>query len=71
MLANINKMPAFKRSSGGWRGDSVVKSTSRSLEFSFQQPHDSSQPSILGSEALFGHAGETFNISDYSFFEYL
>jgi hypothetical protein len=39
-----------------WRGGSVVKSTdcfSRDLEFSSQQPHGGSQPSVMGSDALF------------------
>jgi hypothetical protein len=38
----------------------VVKSTDcspRDPEFSSQQPHGGSQPSILGSDALFWHAG--------------
>jgi hypothetical protein len=40
----------------GWRDVSVVKSTgcfSRGLEFDSQQPHDGSQPSVMGSDALF------------------
>ena len=39
-----------------WRDGSVVKSTdcsSRSPEFNLQQPHGSSQQSVLGSDALF------------------
>jgi hypothetical protein len=39
-----------------WRDDSVVKSidcSSRGLEFNSQQPHGGSQPSVMGSEALF------------------
>jgi hypothetical protein len=40
----------------GWRDGSVVKSTDcsiRGLEFSSQQPHDGSQPSVMGSDAFF------------------
>jgi hypothetical protein len=40
----------------GWRDGSVVKSTdcsSRDPEFNFQQPHGGSQPSAMGSDALF------------------
>jgi hypothetical protein len=40
----------------GWRDDSVVKSTncfSRGPEFNSQQPHGSSQPSVMVSDALF------------------
>jgi hypothetical protein len=38
----------------------VVKGTdcsSRSPEFKSQQPHGDSQPSVMGSDALFWHAG--------------
>jgi hypothetical protein len=41
---------------GGWRDSSEVKSTdcfSRGPEFKFQQPHGGSQPSRMGSDALF------------------
>ena len=41
---------------GGWRGCSAVKSTdcsSRGHEFKSQQPHGGSQPSVMGSGALF------------------
>jgi hypothetical protein len=40
----------------GWRDGSVVKSkdcSSRGPEFSSQQPHGGSQPSVMGSDALF------------------
>jgi hypothetical protein len=40
----------------GWRDGSAVKSTdcpSRGLEFNSQQPHGGSQPSVMGSDALF------------------
>jgi hypothetical protein len=43
----------------GWRDGSVVKSTdcfSRGPEFSSQQPHGGSQPSLIGSDALFQQA---------------
>jgi hypothetical protein len=39
----------------GWRDDSAVKgpgSSSRGPEFNSQQPHGSSQPSIIGSDAF-------------------
>jgi hypothetical protein len=42
--------------SGSWRDGSAVKSTdcsSRGPEFSSQQPHGGSQPSVMGSDALF------------------
>jgi hypothetical protein len=41
---------------GGWRDGSEVKSTdysSRDPEFNSQQPHGGSQPSVMGSDALF------------------
>jgi hypothetical protein len=40
----------------GWRDGSAVKITdcsSRGPEFNSQQPHGSSQPSVMGSDALF------------------
>jgi len=45
-----------KEITGGWRDGSVVKSTdcsSRGPEFKSQQPHGGSQPSVMGSDALF------------------
>jgi hypothetical protein len=39
-----------------WRHDSAVRSTScssRGPEFNSQQPHGGSQPSVIGSSALF------------------
>ena len=45
-----------KLESGGWRDGSAVKSTdcsSRVPEFNSQQPHGGSQPSVMGSDALF------------------
>jgi hypothetical protein len=47
---------SLKEPSVGWRDGSVVKSTdcsSRGPEFNSQQPHGGSQPSVMGSGALF------------------
>jgi hypothetical protein len=44
-----------------WRDGSVVKSTycsSRGPEFISQQPHSGSQPSVMGSDALFWYVSE-------------
>jgi len=44
------------RNKQGWRVGSVVKLTdcsSRGPEFNSQQPHGGSQPSVMGSDALF------------------
>jgi hypothetical protein len=41
---------------GGWRNGSAVKSTdcsSKGPEFNSHQPHGGSQPSVMGSDALF------------------
>jgi len=46
----------LKYRSGGWREGSVVKNTdcsSRGPEFNSQQLHGGSQPSVMGSDALF------------------
>ena len=46
----------FKTQPAGWRDGSVGKNTdcsSRGPEFNFQQLHGSSQPSVMGSDALF------------------
>ena len=46
----------LKRREEGWRDGSVSKSTdcsSRGPEFNSQQPHGGSQPSVMGSDALF------------------
>jgi hypothetical protein len=46
----------IKSGKWGWRDGSVVKNTdcsSRNPEFNSQQPHGGSQPSIMGSDALF------------------
>ena len=45
---------------GGWRDGSVVTRISCSSggpEFNSQQPHGSSGPSVMRSDALFWHAG--------------
>jgi hypothetical protein len=45
-----------KAECGGWRDSSAVKSTdcsSRGPKFNSQQPHGGSQPSVMGSDALF------------------
>jgi hypothetical protein len=45
-----------KKKKRGWRDGSAVKSTdcsSRGPEFKSQQPHGGSQPSVMGSDALF------------------
>jgi hypothetical protein len=45
-----------KKKKVGWRDGSVVKNTacsSRGPEFKSQQPHGGSQPSVMGSAALF------------------
>jgi hypothetical protein len=47
---------SVKTESGGWCDGSVVKNTdcsSRGPEFNSQQPHGGSQPSVMGSDALF------------------
>jgi hypothetical protein len=56
-LAKI-KMQGFlnKEKVGDWRGDSAIKRTDYSSsgpEFNSQQPHGGSQPSVMGSDALF------------------
>jgi hypothetical protein len=46
----------MKGKAGGWRDGSAVKSidcSSRGPEFKSQQPHGGSQPSVMGSDALF------------------
>jgi hypothetical protein len=45
-----------RNTSGGWGDSLVAKSTdcsSRGPEFNSQQPHGSSQPSVMGSNAVF------------------
>jgi hypothetical protein len=49
----------------GWRDGSEVKSTdcySRGPEFNSQQPHGSSQPSVMGSDVLFWGVSEDSDI---------
>jgi hypothetical protein len=51
------KVPEIKiHNEGTWRDGSSVKSTdcsSRGPAFNSQQPHGGSQPSVIGSDALF------------------
>jgi hypothetical protein len=50
------KFIAYKNHFRGWRDGSVVKSTDcsfRGPKFNSQQPHGGSQPSVMGSDALF------------------
>ena len=45
-----------KKRKGDWRDGSVAQSTdcfSKGSEFNSQQPHGGSQPSVMGSDALF------------------
>jgi hypothetical protein len=47
---------SFKTALGGWRDgseDKITLCSSRGLEFNSQQPHGGSQPSVMGSDALF------------------
>jgi hypothetical protein len=51
-----NKFKIRLKKKVGWRDGSAVKSTdcsSRGLEFNSQQLHGGSQPSVMGSNALF------------------
>jgi hypothetical protein len=55
---------SIKRRGEAWRDGSAVRSTgcsSRGPEFNSQQPHGGSQPSVMGSDALFWHAVEHGN----------
>jgi len=67
--ANSNFTTVVKSgAAGGWRDDSVVKSTdcsSRGPEFNSQQPHGGSQPSVMGSDALFWRV-KTATVYSYS-----
>jgi hypothetical protein len=52
----MKKEKKILKGGGGWRDGSTVKSTncsSRGPEFNSQQPHGGSQPSVMGSDALF------------------
>jgi hypothetical protein len=64
----------FKILYGGWRDGSAVKSTDcscRGAEFNSQQPQGGSQPSVMGSDALFWCAwgqlqcAHIYNINKY------
>lgn len=49
----------------GWRDGSAVKSTkcsSEGPEFQSQQPHDGSQPSVMGSGALFCVPEDSYSV---------
>ena len=53
---DYTEKPCLEKQNRGWWGGSVVKSTdcsSRGPEFKSQQPHGGSQPSTMGSDALF------------------
>jgi hypothetical protein len=57
-IAKEKNTDNLKRSIGGWWDGSADKSTDCSFkgpEFKFQQPHGGSQPSEMGSDALFRH----------------
>jgi hypothetical protein len=50
------KLPDARVERKGWRDGSVVKSTdcsSRGPECKSRRPHDGTQPSVMGSDALF------------------
>jgi hypothetical protein len=52
---HMEKYGTLKKKILGWRDGSMVKSTdcfSRGPEFSSQQPHGGSQPSVMGSDAF-------------------
>jgi hypothetical protein len=52
----VRRIKPLKTKPLGWRDGSAVKSTdcsSRDPEFNSQQPHGGSQPSVMGSDALF------------------
>jgi hypothetical protein len=56
LFSNPGPPPSLKVLPGGWRDDSVVKSTdcaSEGPEFKSQQPHGGSQPSVMRSDLLF------------------
>jgi hypothetical protein len=58
----------------GWRDGSVVKSTDcsfRGPEFSFQQPHGGSQPSVMGFDALFWCCLKTVTVQPYKEKKYI
>jgi hypothetical protein len=54
--AEVVEEKSYQDMGEGWRDGSVVKSpdcSSRGPEFNSQQPHGGSQPSTMGSDALF------------------
>jgi hypothetical protein len=56
LLSQVLPIPAVSAFEKDWRDGSAVKSTdcsSRGPEFNSQQPHGGSQPSVMGSDALF------------------
>jgi hypothetical protein len=56
----VHSIFSFETESWGWRDGSAVKSTdcsSRGSNFNSQQLQGGSQQSIMGSDALFWHAG--------------
>ena len=56
LVLSSGKKKKKRVESWGWRDGSVVKHTdcfSKGPEFNSQQPHGGSQPSVMGSDALF------------------
>jgi hypothetical protein len=56
IIINISLKKKKENRTMSWRDGSAVKSTdcsSRGPEFNPQQPHGGSQPSVMGSDALF------------------
>jgi hypothetical protein len=54
----------YRKSTRSWRDGSAVKSTdyaSNGPEFSSQQPHGGSQPSVMGSDTLFC-SGDSYSV---------
>jgi len=49
-------MPVLRIQEKDWIDGSVVKSSSRGPEFNSPQPLGGSQPSVMGSDATYGHA---------------
>jgi hypothetical protein len=55
-MEKYNLFDENHQTQGGWRDGSVLESTgtfSKGPEFNSQQPHGASQPSVMGSDALF------------------
>ena len=62
----IIKIGIIKNEEGDWSDGAAVKSTLCSFwgpEFNSQQPHGGSQPTILGTNALFCHSGVCVDIA--------